>query len=132
MNRTLLTILAVTAVLGATTAHANDFRHGRTRQAVPVQGHLGQHGPRPMHPPMGRTWQQGQYQLVAQQRWVPPSQQQVWVEGRCHGRFNQRCAPGRYEVRTTPGYYVTVQEWVWVPTRVVHHRPGFGMHVSVY
>jgi hypothetical protein len=132
MNRTLLMMLAVAVVMGATTAQADGFRHGHVRPAVPVQGPFTQYGPRPMHPPVGHTWQHGQYQLQTVQRWVPPSQQQVWVEGRCHGRFNQRCFPGRYEVRTVPGHFVTVQEWVWVPTRVVHHTSTFGVQFSVY
>ena len=65
----------------------------------------------------------GHYELRNTQQWVPGATTQVWVNGFCHRPpFSpvQVCTQGRYENRTSPGYYRTVQEWVWVE----HHRRG--------
>jgi hypothetical protein len=65
----------------------------------------------------------GHYELKHTQQWVPGVTTQVWVNGFCHRPpFSpvQVCTQGRYENRTSPGYYRTVQQWVWVE----HHRRG--------
>ncbi len=64
----------------------------------------------------------GHYELRNVQQWVAGQTQQVWVGGFCHRPpFSpvQVCSPGHYVSKTSPGYYTTVQQWVWVE----HHRP---------
>ncbi len=64
----------------------------------------------------------GHFELRNVQQWVEGQTQQVWVAGFCHRPpFSpvQVCAPGHYVSKTSPGYYTTVQQWVWVE----HHRP---------
>jgi len=64
----------------------------------------------------------GHYELRNVQQWVQGQSQQVWVAGTCHrspsGLVNF-CTPGRYVTQASPGYYTTVQQWVWVE----HQRP---------
>jgi hypothetical protein len=73
-----------------------------------------------------RGWRRGRgghYELRSVQQWTPGATTQVWVAGFCHRPpFSpvQVCTPGRYENRTSPGYYRTVQQWVWVE----HHHRG--------
>ncbi|MBL8951681.1 MAG: hypothetical protein JNK82_12945 [Myxococcaceae bacterium] len=75
----------------------------------------------------GHNWRRGNrrgghYELRNVQQWVAGQSQQVWVGGACHRPpFSpvQVCAPGRYVTKTSPGYYTTVQQWVWVE----HSRP---------
>lgn len=129
MNRTLMGLLAVAVTVGATAAHADDFRgrhrhRGPGHQARPVLQH--DSGPRPTVAPAGTSFAYGQYQLQSVQRWVPGQPQQVWVPGQCHGRFNQRCTPGHYRWVTTAGRYETTQQWVWVPSSYPQPQYGYG------
>ena len=82
---------------------------------------------RPAYPPMGMTYSSGSYQLQNVQEWVAGGQHQQWVPGVCpdgypYGYDNngQGCTAGSYQMVQSPGYYATVQRWVWVPVvRVV-------------
>lgn len=59
----------------------------------------------------------GHFELRNVQQWVPGQTQQVWVAGFCHRPpFSpvRVCTPGRYVSQGSPGYYTTVQQWVWV------------------
>ena len=65
-----------------------------------------------------RRDRRGRYELRSVQQWVPGATRQVYVAGFCHrspSGFAQICSPGRYETQQDPGYYTTVQQWVWVP-----------------
>lgn len=65
-----------------------------------------------------RRDRRGRYELRNVQQWVPGQMTQVYVPGACvrsPSGFAQICSPGRYETRQGPGYYRTVQQWVWVP-----------------
>lgn len=77
---------------------------------------------RPSLPPSGFSFSMGSYQLQNVQEWVPGGTQQQWVNGVCpdgypYGYDNNGagCTPGGYQTVSTPGYYTTVQRWVWVP-----------------
>lgn len=103
--------------MGATAARADDWNDGYEHGAVPVNQHVHNGCHRPVAPPPQYTQQQGRYELQNVQRWVPGQQQQVWVPGQCFGHHRRwkRCTNGYYRTEWTPGSYVTVQEWVWVP-----------------
>ena len=62
----------------------------------------------------------GRYELQNAQRWIPERYEQVTVQ-ECHQRRHghwglqvTQCFPVTQR-RVVPGYYQTVQEWVWVP-----------------
>lgn len=74
--------------------------------------------------PVAPAQRPGRWELRDTQQWVAGATQSVWVDGRCygHGRHT-RCEAGHYETRSTPGRYVTVQQWVWVDApRHEHER----------
>ena len=66
-----------------------------------------------------RRDRKGRYELRSVQQWVPGQVTQVYVPGVCRSSpsgFARFCSEGRYETRQGPGYYQTVQQWVWVPS----------------
>lgn len=117
------------AMVSATAARADDCGapYGQYHGATPVVAQRPPPPPIPIVAPQQRN--HGRYELRDVQRWVPATTSQVWVEGQCfkrradnHGRaygHHRRiepnfCTAGHYETVTTPGYYETRQEWVWV------------------
>lgn len=65
-----------------------------------------------------RRDRRGRYEMRSVQQWVPGQVTQVYVPGVCRSSpsgFARFCSEGRYETRQGPGYYQTVQQWVWVP-----------------
>jgi hypothetical protein len=121
MNRTLLNVAMVVAVVGAQAARADDFdgddfRRGDFHHARPC-------GPQPAYAPAGQTMGQGHYERRVEQVWVAGTQQQVWVAGECARRFGRRhhhgdglrCSQGYYQMVNTPGRYENQEQWVWVP-----------------
>jgi hypothetical protein len=132
----LFTLALSALLLAPAAARAQDGRWGGQHDASPVgdsraEQHI--HGggcyhpaptPPPAQPPRSQ-WprQQGRYELQTVQRWVEGRYEQVWVEQTCKykpRRNRTKCEGGYYEQRWVPGYYQTVQEWVWVPARHGH------------
>ena len=109
MNRTILGLAMMAAVMGATVARADDC------------------GPRPTYAPQGQSWNQGQYQLQTTQVWVPGQQTQVYVPGQCYQRGPfQMCSPGSYQTVVDQGHYVNEQTWVWVDSSYQPRPQQYG------
>ncbi len=135
MNRTLLGLVVAVAAMGAQVARADDFDgDDGYHPAAPVQTGRGC-GARPQSAPQGQVAANGLYELQNTQRWVPGSQQQVWVPGQCYGGGEhhrrgwgrgggKRCAQGSYQVISSPGHYETTQQWVWVSSG--YRRQPYG------
>ena len=94
---------------------------------------------RPQLPPQGYSYSMGSYQLQNVQEWVPGGTQQQWVNGVCpdgypYGYDNNGagCSAGGYQMVSTPGYYTTVQRWVWVPLPRVRVVPPVRVVVNPY
>jgi hypothetical protein len=128
MKTNLIGLAVAATALTSFSAFANDWDDGRVHVSVGV----GQppcddaHAAAPVVLPAPAARPGGRYELRDTQRWIPERYEQVTVQ-ECrqprHGNWN-RHAKHCWPVTTTrlvPGYYQTVQEWVWVP-HYPHHR----------
>lgn len=116
MKTNLIGLAVAAATLTSFAAFANDDCDSPNGVAVSVGWNQHEAAPvAPAHRPDGR------YELRNSQQWIPDRYEQVTVQ-RCeekrHGwkhnrRHHQRCYPVT-ETRLVPGYYQTVQQWVFV------------------
>ncbi len=79
------------------------------------------HDASPVIAPQPAARADGRYELRQTQNWIPARYEQVTVQqcrehhhGGWHHEGREHCYPVT-ETRLIPGYYQTVQQWVWVP-----------------